>query len=169
MVICQLAEILTAKQEKYVMGVVSGLSQREAYRQAYPSSLKWKEASIDQKASTLLRNVKVKARYLELMNEHKKESLWSRDRAVNELLFLVDHAKSEINDVGLNAANKGAFVDALKELNKLEQVYDETNVSKEYTKAQTELTKAKTGLIKGTKADTSMMQALLTVLGDTNE
>ena len=30
--------MLTAKQEKFVQGLVSGLSQRQAYRQAYPNA-----------------------------------------------------------------------------------------------------------------------------------
>ena len=34
---------LTAKEEKYVQGLVTGLSQRKAYREAYPSSRDWKD------------------------------------------------------------------------------------------------------------------------------
>ena len=58
--------MLTAKQEKFVRELVKGKSQRVAYRAAYPSSKKWKDASVDQKASTLFKNVKVRSRYDEL-------------------------------------------------------------------------------------------------------
>jgi phage terminase small subunit len=150
---------LTAKQEKYVQGLISGLSQREAYKRAY-NTTNWKDESIDQKASVLLKNVKVRSRYDELMSEHKEKALWTREKAVEELLFILDFSKKEIKELGLEASNKGAFIDAVRELNKLEQVYKEP----ESTRANTELTKAKTQLIKGAEHDTSLMQVLLDVL-----
>ena len=58
--------MLTDKQEKYVQGLLKGLSQREAYHEAYPKSKKWKDTSVDSKASTLLSNVKVKQRFDQL-------------------------------------------------------------------------------------------------------
>ena len=150
---------LTAKQEKYVQGLISGLSQREAYKRAY-NTTNWKDESIDQKASVLLKNVKVRSRYDELIAEHKEKALWTREKAVEELLFILDFSKKEIKELGLEASNKGAFIDAVRELNKLEQVYKEA----ESTRANTELTKAKTQLIKGAEHDTSLMQVLLDVL-----
>ena len=150
---------LTAKQEKYVQGLISGLSQREAYKRAY-NTTNWKDESIDQKASVLLKNVKVRSRYDELIAEHKEKALWTREKAVNELLFILDFSKKEIKELGLEASNKGAFIDAVRELNKLEQVYKEP----ESTRANTELTKAKTQLIKGAEHDTSLMQVLLDTL-----
>lgn len=150
---------LTAKQEKYVQGLISGLSQREAYKRAYDTT-NWKDESIDQKASVLLKNVKVRSRYEQLMNEHKDKALWTREKAVEELLFILDFSKKEIKELGLEASNKGAFIDAVRELNKLEQVYKEP----ESTRANTELTKAKTQLIKGAEHDTSLMQVLLDTL-----
>ena len=46
---------LTLKQEKFVLELIKGASQREAYKKAYPASKKWKDASVDSKASALLR------------------------------------------------------------------------------------------------------------------
>ena len=154
---------LTAKQEKYVQGLISGLSQREAYRRAYPSSVGWKDNVVDSKASDALKNGasgRVLERYNFLMNEHKQKALWTREKAVDELLFILDFSKKEIKELGLEASNKGAFIDAVRELNKLEQVYKEP----ESTRANTELTKAKTQLIKGAEHDTSLMQVLLDTL-----
>ena len=79
---------LTAKQELYVQGLISGLSQRESYKRAY-NTTNWKNDSIDQKASVLLKSVKVLSRYTELMDEHKQKALWTREKAVDELLFLL--------------------------------------------------------------------------------
>ena len=150
---------LTAKQEKYVQGLISGLSQREAYKRAYEAS-KMKDETIDARASRLLKEYKISARYEELISEHKQKALWTREKAVEELLFILDFSKKEIKELGLEASNKGAFIDAVRELNKLEQVYKEP----ESTRANTELIKAKTQLIKGAEHDTSLMQVLLDVL-----
>ena len=62
---------LTAKQERYVQGLVAGLSQRQAYIKAYPNAKKWNDNSVDSRASNLLKTDKVLTRYNELLDEHK--------------------------------------------------------------------------------------------------
>lgn len=59
------ANILTDKQEKFVQGLMKGLSQREAYKQAYEVE-GIKDSSIDERACRTLRNPKVLARYEDL-------------------------------------------------------------------------------------------------------
>ena len=81
---------LTAKQEKYVQGLVAGLSQRQAYIKAYPNARKWNDNSVDSRASNLLKNDKVLTRYNELMDEHKDKALWTRDDSVNKLIWLIE-------------------------------------------------------------------------------
>lgn len=53
---------LTFSQEKFAQGVVRGLTQSDAYREAYPSSLQWKDDSVHNKASALARDARVVAR-----------------------------------------------------------------------------------------------------------
>ena len=60
--------MLTAKQEKFVQELIKGKSQREAYKNSYNTS-KLKEKSIDELASRLFKQVKVRSRYEELMKE----------------------------------------------------------------------------------------------------
>ena len=151
---------LTAKQETFVQNAVSGMSQRKAYISAGYSTANKTDNYLDVEASKLFNNPKVCLRYNELMAEHKEKALWTREKAVEELLFILDFSKKEIKELGLEASNKGAFIDAVRELNKLEQVYKEP----ESTRANTELTKAKTQLIKGAEHDTSLMQVLLDTL-----
>lgn len=151
---------LTAKQETFVQNVVSGMSQRKAYISAGYSTANKTDNYLDVEASKLFNNPKVCLRYDELMAEHKQKALWTREKAVDELLFLLERSRQEIQENGLDASNKGAFVDAIRELNKLEQVYKEA----ESVRANTELTKAKTQLIKGSEHDTSLMQVLIDVL-----
>ena len=151
---------LTAKQETFVQNVVSGMSQRKAYISAGYSTANKTDNYLDVEASKLFNNPKVCLRYNELMAEHKEKALWTREKAVNELLFILEYSREDMKKNGLEASNKGAFIDAVRELNKLEQVYKEP----ESTRANTELTKAKTQLIKGAEHDTSLMQVLLDTL-----
>lgn len=57
---------LTPQQERFAQLAGSGLSQSEAYRQAYPKSQKWKPEIVHQKASTLAANGKVAARVAQI-------------------------------------------------------------------------------------------------------
>ena len=52
--------------EDYAQARAAGLSQRKAYRVAYPKSEKWKDTTVDSKASNLEKEDKVLARYQEL-------------------------------------------------------------------------------------------------------
>ncbi len=63
---------LTLKQEKYVQELVKGKTQREAYKAAY-STRKMTDKTIDEKASRLLSQGKVRARYNELKQRLIKE------------------------------------------------------------------------------------------------
>ena len=56
---------LTAKQEKFAQGILSGMTGADAYRSAYPVE-KWLPNSIHNHASKLLANAKVIARIEEL-------------------------------------------------------------------------------------------------------
>ena len=110
---------LTPKQELFVQGIISGLSQRQAYRQAYPSSKKWLDSSVDSKAAVLLQNVKVLSRYRELLKQFSNMSLWSREQAFNEYEWLKNKARASIERDGVRQANSNAFLAALDGMNNM--------------------------------------------------
>ena len=117
---------LTAKEEKYVRGLVTGLSQRKAYREAYPSSKDWKDRTVDSRASELLKKGNVLGRYNELMEEHKNKALWTREEAINELKWLYQQAIKSIKEQDEGYVRQGtssALLGAIQELNKLEDLY----------------------------------------------
>lgn len=64
-----MAVLENARHEQFAQSLAAGLSQRKAYRAAYPKSEKWKDATVDAKACNLAKNDKVKARYEELKEE----------------------------------------------------------------------------------------------------
>ena len=51
-------DILSNKQEQFVLNLVEGMSQREAYKEAYGA--KYSDNAIDTKASQLFKKDKVK-------------------------------------------------------------------------------------------------------------
>lgn len=59
---------LTDKQEKFVQGLLRGLSQRQAYKESY-NAKNMKDNTIDRRASELFNKGVIKARYDQL---HKK-------------------------------------------------------------------------------------------------
>ena len=119
---------LTAKEEKYVQGLVAGLSQRQSYLKAYPNSDKWKPETVDNKASALYRKSEVLARFNELMDEHKAKALLTREEAVKDLIWVKEQARKSIinekfDDGYIRQGTSGAYISAIQELNKLEDLY----------------------------------------------
>ncbi|RSJ94829.1 Terminase small subunit [Streptococcus mitis] len=110
---------LTPKQELFVQGIISGLSQRQAYRQAFSTSKKWKDSTVDVKASELLQNGKVLVRYRELLKQFSNMSLWSREQAFNEYEWLKNKARASIENDGIRQANSNAFLSALEGMNNM--------------------------------------------------
>ncbi len=117
-------EKLTAKEEMFIQGIVSGLSQREAYKQAYNTS-RMKDETIDVKACNLFKKDKVRIRYNELIDEHKEKALYTREEMVNDLIWIKEKAREDINNPkkGLRQANANSFLNAVKELGELEALY----------------------------------------------
>jgi phage terminase small subunit len=122
---------LTTKQEKFVQGLISGMSQREAYKSAYDCS-KMKDTTIDAQASKLFKNHKVTIRYRELMDEYKEKALWTREQSVHDLIWLKEQAKESIKKIGVKQANSNAMLNAIKELNELEDLYTKTVEEEQY-------------------------------------
>ena len=108
--------MLTPKREKFVQNLIAGMSQREAYRGAFPSSVKWKDATVDSKASELFGNDEILERYRELQQEFAAKALYTREEAVKDLRWMQDEARKDIDGNGINKANAPAFLNATKQL-----------------------------------------------------
>ena len=81
---------LTLKQEKYVQNLLAGMTQRAAFRDAYPATAKWKDRSIDIKASKTLAQDNVRLRYDSLIAESAAGAVYSRQRAIADLTEIID-------------------------------------------------------------------------------
>ena len=59
--------MLNIKQEKFIQNIINGMSQRQAYKEAFDAD--YDDDAIDSNASTLFNSTKVQQRYQELMKE----------------------------------------------------------------------------------------------------
>lgn len=82
-----------------------------------------KENTIDRRACELFAKPKIKARYESLMNSHAEKALYTREEAVNDLLWIKEKARESIEMVGLKQANGGHYLTSVKELCLLEDHY----------------------------------------------
>lgn len=88
--------MLTAKQEQFVQGIITGLSQADAYRAAY-SCKKMSDKTIWENASRLMADTKVAARVSELRNEIAKSSIMTAQERLEWLTGLINNDECDIN------------------------------------------------------------------------
>ena len=124
---------LTIKEEIFIQRRIEGYSQTEAYRFAYDCE-NMKDKTVTEKASKLMAKDNVRARYEELLEEHKQKALYTREKAVNDLIWIKEKAREDIEYRGLKQANGGHFLKSVNELCQLEGLYP----TKEENKKDTE-------------------------------
>lgn len=110
---------LTPKQEKFVLGLIEGKSQRKAYIDAGYSTKGKSEKDIDITASKLAKNTKVYTRFEELRQEVAEQSKWTRQKAFDEYEWLKNISKQDINNNGLKKSSADAFVAGLDGMNRM--------------------------------------------------
>jgi phage terminase small subunit len=96
---------LTPKQEKFVQALVAGkVSQREAYRGAY-SSDRMLDKTVDEKASRLFAQDKIRARYDELVAEAASRAVYDRERLIADLTEIVETGMAHVRRTKAHEAN----------------------------------------------------------------
>lgn len=76
---------LKPQEEKYLQGLMQGMSQHDAYLYAYPEKAHWKRKVIDNKASELLKRGELQVRYSELQAEASNANAITRDFILSRL------------------------------------------------------------------------------------
>ena len=117
---------LNIKQEKFIQNIVNGMSQRQAYKDAY--NAKYSDKDIDSKASNLFNSAKVQTRYKELLKKLEDESIMS---AKERRQWLTKVIKGDIKhtsyDGNGNAYENEAYISdkmkAMDILNKMDGEY----------------------------------------------
>jgi hypothetical protein len=122
---------LTPKQEKFVQGLFKGLSQRQAYKEAYDTS-NWKDSSIDEKAYQLSKNVHIMSRLRELQETITQNNKWTVEKLIEEFEELKDRCKMNIPVLDRQGEPTGEYkfdsagaVKSLENIGKLLGMYEE--------------------------------------------
>ena len=119
---------LTKAQEGYVRDLVAGMSKTDAYKNNYKTQNK-NPNTIHKRASELFKLPHIKAYYNELMakteaeNELIKEVVYKKNDAVIDLVYLKEKARESLESDGLKQSNSQAFLNAVKELCQLNNLY----------------------------------------------
>lgn len=101
-----------ARHEKFVQSLIAGMSQRKAYREAFPASVRWKDNTVDVNASKLFSDTKVLLRYKELQEEAQDAAIMTRKERMVAL-----------SDIAQNAEKEADMIKAIDTLNKMDGDY----------------------------------------------
>ena len=88
---------LTPKQERFIQNIVSGMSQRQAYKEAYNAENMLDE-TIDAEACKLFNDHKVSTRYRELMNKLEDEAIMTAIEKRRMLREMATNCNNSITD-----------------------------------------------------------------------
>ncbi|WP_289147289.1 hypothetical protein [uncultured Megamonas sp.] len=105
---------LTVKQEIFVQRLLEGNTQAEAYRFAYNCE-NMKDKTIIEKASKLMAQSNIRARYEELKNELKQKMFYTVEKANEDLEWIKNKAKEDIEYRGIKQANATTYLGAVKQ------------------------------------------------------
>lgn len=124
---------LTPKQEKFIQGVVSGMTYSDAYRAAY-NCARMKPETVNNKAYELMQKGEISARVEKARAEAAKNAQWSLDLAVERVRKLNDEAVSDLKKDGLYKGSPAvkALIDSTTLLNRM------TGIDKQIVKANTD-------------------------------
>lgn len=89
--------MLTPKQEKFVQGIIEGMSQADAYRSAY-STKNMADKTVWENASRLMADSKVKARVTELRDQIVSDSIMSAQKRLEWLTKVIQNEDESTGD-----------------------------------------------------------------------
>lgn len=129
-------ENLTPKQEKFVMALINGMSQRQAYKFTYNAE-NMKDHTIDRRACELFKKDNVQTKYKQLINEKQKAIIENTSNINNDLICKINKYKSEsetviefIENAILKSLPKEVLTqEELKEINRRRNIKDTTRYS----------------------------------------
>ena len=107
------------RQEKFIQLVFDNWSQRGAYREAFPLSRKWKDTTVDPKASALFNSDKVQAR----LNELKEQARALYEQQAREKVLTVVDRMVLLSHIARDSESDKARISAVDTLNKMDGLY----------------------------------------------
>lgn len=86
--------MLTAKQEKFIQNIVKGMTQIDAYKDAYDTK-RMSDNAIAREASLLMKNPKITQRHKELGEETKKSTIMTSQERLEYLTGVIKGTEKE--------------------------------------------------------------------------
>ena len=113
-----MAELKNVRHEKFAQGLASGMSQRNAYRAAFPNSKRWKDETVDSKASVLAKNDKVLERLREIAEQSTTEAVMNATPRKEWLTSIIrseaEETKDKLKAVDILNRMEGEYVDKVQ-------------------------------------------------------
>lgn len=121
--------MLNTRQEMFIQNIIKGMSQRQAYKEAY--KVNYSDKAIDEKACVLFNSEKVQKRYKELIDISANDTIMT---AIERKRWLTKVINGELKDIvyynvnGTNtpiekSADLNTKIKALDTLNKMSGEY----------------------------------------------
>lgn len=109
-----MAVLKNNRYEAFAQGLFSGMTQRAAYRAAFPASVKWKDKTVDTKACELAAKVEITERIDELKNASANDAILSRRERMlilsNIALDLEQHPKQRMQAIDILNKMDGDYI-----------------------------------------------------------
>ena len=118
---------LTPAQLGFVRDIVAGMNKTDAYKKNYPNNMNKK--TINKRASELFRQPHIQEKYNQLLEDMKLEEaliksvVYEKENAIKDLMYLKEKAKQSIENDGFRQASSNSFLNAVKELCVLNDLY----------------------------------------------
>lgn len=113
-----MAELKNVRHEKFAQGLAKGLSQRKAYRAAFPTSETWKDETVDARASELKKNSKVLVRLQELGEESTSDAVMDatarKEWLTRVILDEEEYTKDKLKAIDILNRMEGAYIDKVE-------------------------------------------------------
>lgn len=110
-----MAELQNARHEKFAQGIASGLSQRKAYRAAFPNAKNWKDTTVDNRASELHKTSEVLGRIKELAEQVTSKAIMSIQERKEWLTQVVmseeEYTKDKLKAIDTLNKMDGAYIE----------------------------------------------------------
>lgn len=110
-----MAELKNARHEKFAQGIANGMSQRKAYRAAFPNSENWKDATVDNRASELYKKNEILGRCKELAEESASKAIMSAKERKEWLTSIIrsedEYTKDKLKAIDILNRMDGEYID----------------------------------------------------------
>jgi hypothetical protein len=113
-----MAELNNVRHEKFAQCIASGLSQRKAYRAAFPKSESWKDATVDKRASELMKHGEVVGRLKELADKTTAKAIMTAAERKEWLTKVIrseyEETKDKMKAVDLLNKMEGSYIEKVE-------------------------------------------------------